>query len=72
MTPKTLLMLAALCILLCVALAISTDNAFAQVAEAGGTKLGTKEFDKDKLPNKWEMGAGFGSIFVMIAVLKWL
>ena len=69
MTTKTLLIAAVLCLGLALAIGFSADEAAAQ--EAGTPKLGTKTFEKDKLPNKWEMGAGVGSIFVMIAVLKW-
>ncbi len=35
------------------------------LAEGGG-------LDEDKLPERWQMALGVGSIFVMIAVLKWL
>lgn len=34
--------------------------------------LGTKEWDEDQLPGALEIGLGFGSIAVMIAVMKWL
>lgn len=34
--------------------------------------LGNKKFDEKKLPSKFKMGVGVGSIFVMIAVVKWL
>ena len=70
---KILAMIALLCLVFCLAIGLSTEPALAQDdMGTGGTKLGTKEFDKEKLPNKWEMAAGVGSLFVAYAVVKWL
>jgi hypothetical protein len=52
-----------------------TDTAHAQGKDLANKKtgeLGKKEFEKDKLPGKLEIGLGIGSIFVMIAVVKYL
>jgi len=40
--------------------------------EGVGGSLGTKEFDQQQLPGKFKIGLGVGSIFVAVAVVKWL
>lgn len=78
MNTKKLLIAAVLCIGLSVAFCLVVDQAHAagsgdkNLASKTGTELGNKEFDKDKLPGKGKMAMGFGSIFVMIAVMKYL
>ncbi len=75
MSAKMVVSLAVLAIVLCAGLALCTNSAYAQSADqklAERTGLGNKEFDKSKMPGKLEVGLGFGSIFVMIAVMKWL
>jgi len=52
--------------------AYAAGGASADKNIAEQTGLGNKEWDKDKLPGKLEIGMGVGSIFVMIAVVKWL
>ena len=75
MATKFLIILGILCIALCLCLVLCSDTAHAQgkgLANKESGELGNKEFDKDKLPNKLEAGLGIGSIFVMIAVVKYL
>ncbi len=75
MTTKHFAIVALLCLVLCVGLCLCVDDAHAQgkdFAERSSTELGSKEFDKDKLPGKLEISLGIGSIFVMIAVVKYL
>mgnify|MGYP006864771332 CR=1 FL=1 len=78
MDTKKLLIATVLCLGLCVAFCLMVDQAHAagagdkNLASKTGTQLGTKEFDKDRLPGKGKMAMGFGSIFVMIAVMKYL
>jgi len=74
----------ALCIVLCLALAIvcgvadaaakSTSSADKGLAAKKGVSqsLGSKEIEQDKLPGKLEVGLGIGSVIAMIAVVKWL
>ena len=71
MTTKTLLLAGILCLALVAAIAVNPGDVSAQEPSTG-TQLGSKEWDKEQLPNVWEMGAGVGSIFVMYAVVKWL
>lgn len=33
--------------------------------------LGKKEWDKTKLPGKWKIGFGWGSLVLAIFVMKW-
>lgn len=73
MNKKFLAIAALLCLVLCLGLCLSVDDVHAQgqgIAAQEG--LGNKEFDKDKLPGKLEISLGVGSIFVMIAVVKYL
>jgi hypothetical protein len=75
MAAKYLVLIGILCLVLCVGLCVSVDDVHAQGKKIAAKKpgeLGSKEFDEDRLPNKLEMGLGVGSIFVMIAVLKYL
>ncbi|MFP4502379.1 MAG: hypothetical protein ACLFTT_15365 [Candidatus Hydrogenedentota bacterium] len=78
MSQHTLLIACALCLLLALAFGVLTGEASAQSADQdisspeGMDALATKEFDEDKLPGKLEIGLAIGSIFVMIAVVKWL
>ncbi|MBX3176169.1 MAG: hypothetical protein KF886_02305 [Candidatus Hydrogenedentes bacterium] len=74
MTKKYLAIAALLCLVLFVgAVCLDMDTVQAQSNEfASKTGLGNKEFDKQKLPGKLEVSLGVGSIFVMIAVLKYL
>jgi len=63
-----------LCLGSCLGLGLCVEDAHAQgqsIAAKKDGELGNKEFDKDKLPNKLEVSLGIGSIFVMIAVLKY-
>lgn len=74
-----------LCVMLAVMIALVVDQAQAQrsVGDLGGdkdiaTKRGFEVFDTGKKadpsrkPNKLQKTVGFASIFVMIAVMKWL
>ncbi len=75
MTAKKVLATLALGLVLCLMLGFVSEVAQAQdymerqglggLAEGGG-------LDQDKLPDRWQVALGLGSIFVMIAVLKWL
>ena len=72
MNKKFLAIAALICLALCLGLCMSVDDVHAQgkgIASQEG--LGNKEFDKDKLPGKLEISLGVGSIFVMIAVVKY-
>lgn len=74
MAKKYLAIAALLCLVLCLGICLGADDVHAQgrsIAEQEPGTLGTKEFDEDKLPGKLEMSLGIGSIFVMIAVLKY-
>lgn len=83
MDGKKLLCAMALCLALCVALAMWTELAFAQRGELGmdkelatkkgvGGSLASKEFDKNKMPGRWKISFGIGSIILAIAVVKYL
>ncbi len=80
MDTKSLLAVAVLCLVLCVAIAVFTEDASAQASadkelatKTGvGESLGTKEFEEDKLPGALEVGLAVGSIIAMIAVIKYL
>lgn len=75
MTTKHLAIVALLCLVLCIGLCLCVGDVHAQgndIASKGPMELGHKEFDKDKLPGKLEISLGIGSIFVMIAVVKYL
>lgn len=73
MTKKPLLMTFALCVAVCLVLAVFVDLADAQGRSGIDKKEAEKKGDKDsERPSKLQMGLGIGSIFVMIAVVKWL
>jgi hypothetical protein len=88
MNATRLLMAVTLCVLLCVMLCVVVDNVHAQAAAKGkGATGGDKDLsskkglevlgsvnntDPTKLPTKFKKMVGIGSIFVMIAVMKWL
>ena len=79
---KKMLFAAAAAILLVVAsLAFFPGHAFAAAGKGGAgadkemaTKQGlpTKEFDKDKLPTKLDLGFTAGSVIAVIAAVKYL
>jgi len=75
MASKYLIVIGILCLVMCVGLLVCGGDVHAQgqgIAAKKDGELGTKEFDKDRLPNKIEVGLGIGSFFVMIAVVKYL
>lgn len=75
MSRKYLAIAALLCLVLCLGLCLSVDDVHAQgnsIAAKKDGELGNKEWDKDKLPGKLEISLGIGSIFVMIAAVKYL
>lgn len=83
MDRKTVLVVCALCIVTALALAFLSERAYAAdrgdltgdkdlATKRGLDALETKEFEKDKLPGKLEIGLAVGSIFAMIAVVKWV
>ncbi len=75
MAIKGLILAGVLSLFLCVGIGVDVDTVHAQgksTAERSSTELGTKEFDQDKLPGPLEVGLGIGSIFVMIAVVKYV
>jgi hypothetical protein len=75
-------------LMFCVAIALTTQDAWAipaadkkstigkdkEIAGKEGVagSLGKKQWDKDKLPTKLKLAFGFGSLFAGIAVFKWL
>ncbi|MFO7775122.1 MAG: hypothetical protein R6W89_04930 [Candidatus Hydrogenedentota bacterium] len=75
MTKKKVLATLAVALFVCLMFGFVGETAHAQdymeqeglggLAESGG-------LDQEKMPEKWQMALGIGSIFVMIAVLKWL
>jgi hypothetical protein len=82
---KVLILTCLMCILLGFAIMFTTSIADAQKKPAGsgadkelatkkgvGDSLGTKEYDKDKLPTKPKIFFGVGSIVLAIIVVKWL
>ncbi len=74
MAKKHLAIAGLLCLGSCLGLGLCTEDVHAQGQELAMKKdgeLGNKGFDKDQLPNKLEVSLGIGSIFVMIAVLKY-
>lgn len=74
MATKYLAIAGLLCLGSCLGLGLCVEDAHAQgksIAAKKDGELGNKEFDKDKMPNKLEVSLGIGSIFVMIAVLKY-
>jgi hypothetical protein len=74
MAKKHLAIAGLLCLGSCLGVGLCPEKVHAQgndMAMKKDGELGNKEFDKDKLPNKLEISLGVGSIFVMIAVLKY-
>jgi len=76
MTTKNVLATLALALFVCLMFGFTGEEAQAQdsvmeregiggLAEGGG-------LDEERVPETWQMALGIGSIFVMIAVLKWL
>jgi hypothetical protein len=85
MMIKKMVLATAACLLLVGSLAFFTENALAADAAKPADKassadhkiatqdgLATKEFDKDKLPGKMEIGLTIGSIVAVIAAVKYL
>jgi len=74
MTVERVLATMALCLILCLAIAITSDAVFAQSKDLA-SKQGMDVLNNDKVwkkPNKVQSAVGIGSCFVMIAVLRWL
>ncbi len=80
MTLTKILVIAAMCVVLCFILGVAVQPAQAQTASgdkdlAGRTgisgSLATTKKDDTKGATKLQMAVGVGSIFVMIAVVKW-
>lgn len=74
MATKYLAIAGLLCLGSCLGLGLCVEDVHAQgksIAEKKDGELGNKEWDKDKLPGKLEVSLGIGSIFVMIAVVKY-
>lgn len=83
MNLKALMLIVAMCVVVCLALALLTSPAYAKEkgtssgdkelqTKQGLDSLATKEFDKDRLPGKLEFGIVIGSFFAMIAAFKWI
>ncbi|HNR33029.1 MAG TPA: hypothetical protein PKI11_19210 [Candidatus Hydrogenedentes bacterium] len=83
MDRNTVLALCALCVAVAFCLILLDETAYAAredgltgdkalATKKGLDALETKEFDKNKLPGKLEIGIAVGSLFAMIAVVKWL
>lgn len=51
--------------------ALGADKSLATKQGVSGS-LGSKQFDKNKLPGKWKIGFAIGSVITAIAVVKWL
>ncbi len=67
MYGKKVVMILAVCILLAVMV-----GSFVEDAHAQGDTLAKGTYDKDKAATKGQIALGVGSIFVMIAVVKFL
>lgn len=83
MSIRNVLVVAALCAVLCVCVGIAAQPAYAQDGIKGGAdkKLGTQQGlevlknsgKKDKpTASPVQMAVGVGSIFVTVAIVKWL
>ena len=74
MTTKHLAVGALVCVGSALGLGLCTQDVHAQdsIATKKDGELGNKEFDKNQLPSKLEASLGIGSIFVMIAVVKYV
>jgi hypothetical protein len=69
MSAKPLIMMVALCLLLCFAMLLLTSDAHAQGST--DTKLGNKEWDENKLPGKKEFAIAGFSVLALIGVIKY-
>lgn len=84
---KMILVSTILVVAVCLAIVLTTHDAWAQAKKDGKNvskekeiasregvagSLGKKEWDKNKLPSKLKLAFGFGSLFAGIAVFKWL
>ena len=86
MNGRALIVGVVVCLALCIALALLTETAAAKAAAGSdlsvsgdkklatktGVTLGSKEFDKQKLPGPLKIGFAIGSVVTAIAVMKWL
>ena len=74
-----------ICLLVCALAALFTQDAYADSTSArstdkniaerrgvSGSLAQGKEVDEDRMPNKVQMWVGIGSVFVAVAVVKWL
>lgn len=77
-----------ICAMLCLPMFLFTTDAAAQTNDTDNAKkldktqaqkrgvsgsLGTRPTEKDRTsPSKLQMGVGVGSVFVMLAVMRWL
>jgi hypothetical protein len=76
MSGKSLLLIVAMCFLVCVFVTTFTQDVHAQESQINKKGIGGL-FQSDgkadpREPKKWQIALGVGSIFVMIAVVKWL
>lgn len=82
MSRKTLMIAALMFLIASLAIALITKDALAAAnisadkdlasKKGVGASLGTKKFDKEKLPGRLKISFAFGSLFAAIAVIKWL
>ena len=83
MDVRKVVLVLTLCVVVCMLVGLITETAFAAKSSAGldnelSTKptglaaLGHKEVDESKMPSKLQKLLGIGSVFVAIAVVKWL
>ncbi len=76
MTAKRIIVLCAALVLLCFALGSQSDDVYAQGAKGlvtqKGLASGNPNEGKGVPPTKTQMALGFGSVVVMIIVVKWL
>jgi len=79
---NTILTTVFVCLLLLACVAVLTEDAYAKdddVVSPGADKkmatqegLGSKEWDENQLPGKFEIGLALGSIVAMIGVIKFV
>ncbi len=74
MARNKMLAAVALTLLLVLLLGGVADVAHADYTQREGVEglFEGRGLDEDKMPDRWQMWLGVGSIFVMIAVVKWL
>lgn len=82
MNTRTLIMALALCIVLCILVGTLVEQAHAQKSSISGDRslaekkglevLGGSQPKKLNQATKLQGALGIGSIFVMVAVIKWL